>query len=168
MFSSHTKACFQPLYQSSTPALPRLPFSFSQSVFTAAGAGYSVVLRRSPPCSASSNCGPFTRYRAIAVSFIVADYRHTARASHLYQGIRVVLHWHRGSHTVVQRGPLICTRFVADRRYPTAKERERERGRKGRRNGCNAAIECSTAQLGLSRRGRGKEGRKSWRVASGS
>ena len=71
MFSSHSEACLQPLYQSSTPPLPRSPFTVCESVFTCWS-------------SNSSNCGPFKGYRASSVSFIVADYRHTARASHLY------------------------------------------------------------------------------------
>jgi len=76
----------------------------------------------------------------------------------MYLGSRVVLH--RGSHTVVQRGPLICICFklVLPRcRPPLSNSKgERERGSKGRRNGCNAAIEHSTAWPLAKRPGEGR------------
>ena len=66
---------------------------------------------------------------------------------------------HRGSHTVVQRGPLICICLVLPRGRPPLSNSngERERGSKGRRNGCNAAIEHSTAWPLAERPGEGRE-----------
>jgi hypothetical protein len=58
MFSSHSEACLQPLYQSSTPPLPRSPFTVCQSVFT--GWSSVVVVRRHAAIAANVGLSPVT------------------------------------------------------------------------------------------------------------